>query len=164
MIFMRMYSRQGCITFIGGLYCGCIVIRTLSLPFQILASAGGVGHRSGFAHRRLRNSILEGGQLSNSPRPSRIAGRSGMADADASVPLPFWHPTTPALTAGFGNKIEAGEGMDNLNNHAIDYNDEDGDYVVDRPVPHSDYRGEKGYYCPFVKNRIVHVAVNHASK
>ena len=117
---------------------------------QILASVGGggVGLRSGIAQRRLRNSIIEktnsiiegggGGQLSNSPKRSRILGRSG------SVPLPFWHPTTPALVPGFGNKIEAGAG-DSLDNHALDYNDEGGDYVVDRPVPHSDYRGEEGY-------------------
>ena len=111
--------------------------------FQILASVNGAGHRPGIAHRRLRNSILEAGQLSNSPKlQSRILGRSGLAAAD----LPFWHPTTPALVPGFGNKIEPGAG-DNLDNHALDYNDEGGDYVVDRPVPNSDYRDGDGYRC-----------------
>ena len=96
---------------------------------------GGVGGlRSILAQRRLRNALL-----ANSGKRPRNLVRSG-SDADASVPLPFWHPTTPALAPGFGNKIEAGAG-DNLDNHALDYNDDDGDYVVDRPVvPQSDFR------------------------
>ena len=101
-------------------------------------SVGGLGLRSTIAQRRLRNLLIDG----ELPKRSRILGRSG------SMSLPFWHPTTPALAPGFGNRIEAGAG-DNLDNHALDYNDEGGDYVVDRPVPHSDHRDEDGYCCPF---------------
>ena len=109
---------------VGLANCKCPVIADLTRPNLdsiIEGDGGGIG-----------------GQPSNSLKRSRILGRKGLADA-SNVPLPFWHPTTPALVPGFGNKIEAAAG-DNLDNHALDYNDEAGDFVVDRPVPNSDFR------------------------